>query len=256
MDFDFEAEIDAKDALRKASLKADGVNALPEDAAATSSGKYSSVCRHWLRNLCMKGDRCIYLHQYDPNRMPECLLWLKTGKCNDPDCTFRHVEASERPECQRYRRGFCKYGPMCRSRHDRLPRESLPQVLPDWFLDSILMNSHLIPKVEDVGLSAQDKDRNGTLALMPMTEAEQGTIPGLPPPIHGKCRYFIMRSMNVKNVQISAAKGIWATSLGNSQRLKQSFRDVDHVILIYCASESRNFYGCAGSFVSFHRPNK
>jgi cleavage and polyadenylation specificity factor subunit 4 len=117
--FDFEAEIDAKDALRKASLKADGHTSVDNVQA---KGRHSQVCRHWLKNLCMKGDKCDYLHQYDPNRMPECLSWLKTGKCQDPDCTFRHVTTSERPECQRYRLGFCKYGPMCRSRHDRLQR--------------------------------------------------------------------------------------------------------------------------------------
>jgi len=65
------------------------------------------------------------------------------------------------------------------------------------------------------------------------------------PPIHGKCRYFVIRSMNVRNVQISAAKGIWATSVGNSQKLRQSFNAVDHVILIFSATESRQFQGYA-----------
>lgn len=242
--FDFEAEIDAKDALRKASLKAEGVNVSSEDAAAQHKGRYSTVCRHWLRKLCVRGDKCDYLHQFDPNRMPECLFWLKNGKCDDPDCTFRHVEASERPECQRYRRGFCKLGPMCRSRHDRLPRESIPSILPDWFLDQLLLNSHLIPKIEEVRTDS-GRDRNGsTLAIIPTPE-EQGTIPGLPPPIFGKCRYYLMRSVNMRNVQISAAKGIWASSSGNSSRLRQSFRDVDHVILIFAATESRNFHGYA-----------
>mmetsp|Transcript_33258 Transcript_33258/g.52947 ORF Transcript_33258/g.52947 Transcript_33258/m.52947 type:complete len:585 (-) Transcript_33258:52-1806(-) len=244
LSFDFEAEIDAKDALRKASLKADGHTGAVDNANA--KGRHSLVCRHWVKNLCMKGDKCDYLHQYDPNRMPECFSWLKTGKCADPECVFRHVETSERPECQRYRLGFCKFGPMCRSRHDRLHRDSLPAVLPDWFLDALLLNSYLIPKAEDVRLD--DRSRNGSsgnLALTLGPETEQGTIPGLPPPIHGKCRYYIMRSMNVRNVLISVAKGIWATSLGNSQRLRQSFRDVDHVILIFAATESRNFLGYA-----------
>merc|ERR1740121_2009778 len=49
--------------------------------------------------------------------------------------------------------------------------------------------------------------------------------------------------MNVRNIQISAAKGIWATGLGNSQKLRQAFRDVDHCILIWSATESRTFAG-------------
>lgn len=197
----------------------------------------------------MKGEKCDYLHQYDPNKMPECTLWLKSGKCNDPDCNFRHVEASERPECQRYRRGFCKFGPMCRSRHDRLPRQSIPDVLPDWFLDALVHNFHLVPKQEDVPDHVRREQlRNGSsgshLAIMPAIDFG-GTVPGLIPPINGKCRFFTMRSVNMKNVQISAAKGIWATSHGNAQRLRQSFRDVDHVILIFAATESRNFLGYA-----------
>lgn len=31
-----------------------------------------TVCRHWLRGLCMKGDYCGYLHQLDKVRMPIC----------------------------------------------------------------------------------------------------------------------------------------------------------------------------------------
>ncbi len=29
-----------------------------------------TVCRHWLRGLCMKGEQCGFLHQFDQNRMP------------------------------------------------------------------------------------------------------------------------------------------------------------------------------------------
>jgi len=243
--FDFEAEIDAKDVLRRASLRADGSTS--SESAATR-GRHSIVCKHWLRNLCMKGEKCDFLHQYDPNRMPECVFWLKFGKCNDPECVFRHVAPSERPECQRYRLGFCRHGAMCRSRHDRLPREALPELLPDWFLDSLLLNPHLVPRADEVNLAEVRRERSrngfGELALAPLAPStEQGTIPGLLPPIHGKCRYFFIRSMNTRNIQISAAKGIWASSLGNSQRLRQAFRDVDHVVLVFSATESRNFQG-------------
>jgi len=126
----------------------------------------------------------------------------------------------------------------------------LPDVLPDWFIDSLLLNPHLVPRSEEVNLSdfRRDRGRNGDftseLALVPLAPStEQGTIPGLPPPIHAKCRYFVIRSMNVRNIQISAAKGIWASSIGNTQRLRQAYRDVDHVILIFSATETRNFQG-------------
>eukprot|EP00965_Chrysotila_dentata_P243069 6205216-Pleurochrysis_carterae.AAC.1 len=31
------------------------------------------VCKHWLRDLCKRGDDCDFLHVYDVTRMPECL---------------------------------------------------------------------------------------------------------------------------------------------------------------------------------------
>lgn len=30
------------------------------------------VCRHWLRDLCMKGNACEFLHEYDLKKMPLC----------------------------------------------------------------------------------------------------------------------------------------------------------------------------------------
>lgn len=240
--FDFEAEIDAKDVVRQESLRAEGISS--SEGAANRGTR--TVCRHWLKNLCMKGDKCDYLHVYDPNRMPECLIFLKFGKCTDPDCTFRHVAVSERPECQRYRLGFCKFGPLCRSRHDRLPKEKMPDLLPDWFLNAILENSRLVPRAEEVELSTMElRGRSLELALDASFSTEQGAIPGLPPPIHGKCRFFVMRSSNLRNVQISACKGIWASGGGNTNKLVQGLRDVDHVIMIFASAESRSFLGYA-----------
>mmetsp|Transcript_87009 Transcript_87009/g.153873 ORF Transcript_87009/g.153873 Transcript_87009/m.153873 type:complete len:545 (-) Transcript_87009:48-1682(-) len=241
MDFDFEAEVDAKDAVRQESLKAEG--ATSSEGAANRGTR--TVCRHWLKNLCMKGEKCDYLHQYDPNRMPECFLFLKFGKCTDPDCVFQHVAATERPECQRYRLGFCKFGPLCRSRHDRLPKEKIPELLPDWFISSLLVNSRLVPRADEVQLSTSEiRGRSSELALAALS-TEQGAIPGLPPPIHGKCRFFVMRSVNIRNIQISMCKGIWATGGGNTQKLRQGYREVDHVVIIFTATESRKFHGYA-----------
>eukprot|EP00955_Chlamydomonas_euryale_P104882 365599-Chlamydomonas_euryale.AAC.1 len=31
-----------------------------------------TVCTYWLRGLCMKGDSCGFLHQYDQEKMPVC----------------------------------------------------------------------------------------------------------------------------------------------------------------------------------------
>ena len=49
-----------------------------------------TVCRHWLRNLCMKGDKCGFLHQFDKERMPTCRYFAKYGECKEPDCPYKH----------------------------------------------------------------------------------------------------------------------------------------------------------------------
>jgi cleavage and polyadenylation specificity factor subunit 4 len=82
------------------------------------------VCRHWLRGLCMKGDNCEFLHQYDMSKMPECRWGME---CQVPECPFRHVPDEERVECAFYRQGFCSHGPNCRYRHIKLAREECPE---------------------------------------------------------------------------------------------------------------------------------
>ena len=47
-------------------------------------------CRHWLRGLCMKGDACGFLHQFDKARMPVCRFFRDFGECREPDCAYKH----------------------------------------------------------------------------------------------------------------------------------------------------------------------
>ncbi|KAG8460036.1 hypothetical protein KFE25_014181 [Diacronema lutheri] len=80
----------------------------------------TQVCKHWLRGLCMKGDRCDYLHVYDPARTPICHLFATHGECNNKDCIFAHRAVDERSdECPYYNRGFCSKGAACRQAHVR-----------------------------------------------------------------------------------------------------------------------------------------
>lgn len=68
----------------------------------------------------MKGDRCDYLHVYDPARTPICHLFATHGECNNKDCIFAHRAVDERSdECPYYNRGFCSKGAACRQAHVR-----------------------------------------------------------------------------------------------------------------------------------------
>ena len=83
------------------------------------------VCRHWLRDLCMKGSACEFLHQFNLEKMPLC---RHGERCKITECPFRHISEANRLECVFYSQGFCIHGPFCRYKHVRRDREDLPQV--------------------------------------------------------------------------------------------------------------------------------
>lgn len=66
----------------------------PASVGAHHMGRRSfrqTVCRHWLRSLCMKGDACGFLHQYDKSRMPICRFFRLYGECREQDCVYKHT---------------------------------------------------------------------------------------------------------------------------------------------------------------------
>ena len=56
-------------------------------------------------------------------------------------------------------------------------------------------------------------------------------------------RFFLMKSSNFENVEISKEKGVWSTLLGNEIRINHAFRQVRNVILIFSVKESGRFSG-------------
>eukprot|EP00878_Enallax_costatus_P025366 GHUV01027137.1.p3 GENE.GHUV01027137.1~~GHUV01027137.1.p3 ORF type:complete len:109 (+),score=11.72 GHUV01027137.1:698-1024(+) len=84
-----------------------------------------TVCAFWLRGMCMKGEACGFLHKFDPERMPVCRVWMKTGECKELECPFKH-SLDDVKECNMYKLGFCIYGPNCRYKHTKQPGEHNP----------------------------------------------------------------------------------------------------------------------------------
>ncbi len=70
-------------------------------AASGRKNYRQTVCRHWLRGLCMNGDACGFLHQYDKARMPLCRFFVKFGECREPDCIYKHTNEDIK-ECNMY----------------------------------------------------------------------------------------------------------------------------------------------------------
>lgn len=102
-------------------VKPSHLNFLPPGSTALRDPNKRTVCKHWLRGLCKKGDQCDYLHEYDMRRIPECRFYATFGFCNSgDDCLYLHVDAAiKRRECEKYNRGFCPKGPNCPKKHIR-----------------------------------------------------------------------------------------------------------------------------------------
>ena len=111
---------------KSGSVFATGDEAEPQLTSAKHDPRLRTVvCRHWLRDLCMKGAACEFLHQYDLSKMPLC---RHGDRCKVKDCPFRHINEADRLECVFYSQGFCIHGPFCRYRHVRRDRVDLPVV--------------------------------------------------------------------------------------------------------------------------------
>jgi hypothetical protein len=97
----------------------------------------------------MKGESCHFLHSLaERQRMPECATFTKWGRCVDADCEYRHD--LYKAECVRYKLGYCKLGKTCKLRHEKLPRQQAPDIVPDWYLKELCSNVFdLIPRLPE-----------------------------------------------------------------------------------------------------------
>lgn len=133
--FDFEGSVEellpavtaeSEAEKRKLLVEAAAASAPPGMSVAKLEEKFRTVvCRHWLRGLCMKGESCEFLHQFDTDRMPLC-RW--GTNCTIADCPYRHVAEDDKPQCVFYQQGFCIHGMACKYRHVKLPKEKKPKI--------------------------------------------------------------------------------------------------------------------------------
>lgn len=60
-----------------------------------------------------------------------------------------------------------------------------------------------------------------------------------------KSRYYVIRSSNFENIQISRTYGEWATTKANEGKLNEAFNNTAHVFLIFTVSKMPEFKGFA-----------
>ncbi|XP_059668469.1 30-kDa cleavage and polyadenylation specificity factor 30 [Cornus florida] len=300
LSFDFEGGLDTGPSNPTAS-----VPAIQSDAAVTVAANSSvvttsadpvagnlpgrrsfrqTVCRHWLRSLCMKGDACGFLHQYDKSRMPVCRFFRLYGECREQDCVYKHTNEDIK-ECNMYKLGFCPNGPDCRYRHAKLPGPPPP-------VEEVLQKiQHLAYNYGNSNRFFQNRNANysqqtertqfpqGSNAYSQSAPAKPSTtespnmqqqqvqqsqqqvnqaqIQNLPndqqnqvnkistPLPQGISRYFIVKSCNRENLELSVQQGVWATQRSNEAKLNEAFDTVENVILIFSVNRTRHFQGCA-----------
>jgi len=172
VDFDFEDKLDANDTQPQAPP--------PELNERGRKNYRQTVCRHWLRNLCMKGNACGFLHQFDKSRMPTCRFFAKYGECKEPDCPYKH-SLEDLKECNMYKLGFCIHGPLCRFRHVRLPGP--PPPVEEQALIGQPGHLHGAPSFK-----MRERAKAMELALRPKEEPDSSfkppPLPPGPPPKH------------------------------------------------------------------------
>ncbi|ESQ33824.1 hypothetical protein EUTSA_v10007064mg [Eutrema salsugineum] len=291
LSFDFEGGLDSGPAQPTASVpvappensSSAAVNVTPsyDHSSATVSGAgrgrsfRQTVCRHWLRGLCMKGDACGFLHQYDKARMPICRFFRLYGECREQDCVYKHTNEDIK-ECNMYKLGFCPNGPDCRYRHAKLPGPPPPveEVLqkiqqltsynygPNRFYQPRNVAPQLPDKPQVQVLTQGQPQESGNLQQQQQQQqqpqqsqhqvsqtqiqnpADQTNRTAHPLP-QGVNRYFVVKSCNLENFELSVQQGVWATQRSNEAKLNEAFDSVDNVILIFSVNRTRHFQGCA-----------
>ncbi|KAL3632326.1 30-kDa cleavage and polyadenylation specificity factor 30 [Castilleja foliolosa] len=303
LSFDFEGGLDSAPAHPTASVPVIQSDANAASAAAASNPNYptyapaaaaqtadgigggggggrrsfrQTVCRHWLRSLCMKGDACGFLHQYDKSRMPICRFFRLYGECREQDCVYKHTNEDIK-ECHMYKLGFCPNGPDCRYRHAKLPgppppiEEVLQKIQQLTSHNRFFQNrngqytdksqfpqgpnsTHQTGKPIEAGNNvhqlpqqpqlSQQQGSQGPMQNIPNGQQNQASNTATPLP-QGASRYFVVKSCNRENLELSVQQGVWATQRSNEAKLNEAFESVVNVILIFSVNKTRHFQGCA-----------
>ncbi|KAG6495245.1 hypothetical protein ZIOFF_043039 [Zingiber officinale] len=203
-------------------------------AAGNGHGRRSfrqTVCRHWLRGLCMKGEACGFLHQYDKERMPVCRFFRLYGECREQDCVYKHTNEDIK-ECNMYKLGFCPNGPDCRYRHLKMPGPPPP-------IEEVFQK---IQHLSSFGYGSssnrfyqhrsnnynQQPDKNHLSSASGLANATVKLIP-----------------LESSDAKAPESLGVWATQRSNEAKLNEAFESTENVILIFSINKTRHFQGCA-----------
>lgn len=70
-----------------------------------------------------------------------------------------------------------------------------------------------------------------------------------------KTRYFIVKSCNRENLEISVQQGVWATQRSNEAKLNEAFESTENVILIFSINKTRHFQVLQSAILKIYFPS-
>jgi hypothetical protein len=180
--------------------------------------RWTVVCKHWLKGLCQKDDKCEYLHQYDLSRMPVCSSITKGKTCTAEDCVFKHIDPNSK-RCPKYDMGFCIKGPTCKERHERA--KNPPEYLPDKYFFEMVNPVHH--------------------AMAPL-KLDSHFLPKSQQPFQGFTRYF-MACGTKDTVKLAISYSAWAVQTKDLKVIREGLRQSANVALLF--KDENTFYGFA-----------
>ncbi|XVE48517.1 hypothetical protein DITRI_Ditri01bG0008200 [Diplodiscus trichospermus] len=244
----------------------------PVGAAGGGAGRRSfrqTVCRHWLRSLCMKGDACGFLHQYDKSRMPVCRFFRLFGECREQDCVYKHTNEDIK-ECNMHAKlpgppppveevlqkiqqlsSYNYNNKFFQQRNAGFPQQNEKSQIPQ---GQNIVNQGAVGKpstTESANVQQQQQVQqpqqqvsHTQMQNVPNGQSNQANRTAIPLP-QGISRYFIVKSCNRENLELSVQQGVWATQKSNEAKLNEAFDSAENVILIFSVNRTRHFQGCA-----------
>lgn len=81
--------------------------------ADSANKRNRTVCKHYLRDQCKKGDACDFIHEYRIDKIDSCKF---KENCTNYYCIYNHGEVASADQCKAYERGFCVNHP-CKLKH-------------------------------------------------------------------------------------------------------------------------------------------
>ena len=180
--------------------------------------RWTVVCKHWLKGLCQKDEKCEYLHQYDLSRMPVCSSITKGKLCSAEDCVFKHIDPNSK-RCPKYDMGFCIKGPTCKERHER--NKNPPEYLPDKYFFEMINPVHH--------------------AMAPL-KLDSYFLPKSQQPFQGFTRYF-MACGTKDSVKLAICYSAWAVQSKDLKVIREGLRQSANVALVF--KDENFFYGFA-----------